>query len=90
MLFLLCSLRNNLCSVSAPNRPAALSLYLYLVFSLFPIPSLHTRGFALCRTILELTIFALGEIIIQILAVSNTRDIYPPQYGSPSVRIKKF
>lgn len=76
MLFLIHSLKNNLYSISAPNRLAAFSLFLYLSLSLF-VPSLHSRDFAFCWTILELAIFVLGKIIIHILIVSNTRDISP-------------
>lgn len=83
MLFLVHSLRNNLCSVSAPNRLAAFSLFLYLyLFLSHLVSSLHPQGFAFCWTILELAIFALGKIIIRILIVSNTRDISSSQSGS--------
>lgn len=75
MLFLVHSLRNELCSVSAPNMlvapPPPYSI------SFFSLPMLHPQDFAFYLTILGLTIFAMGKISVQFLVVFNTGDIFP-------------
>lgn len=94
MLFLVHSLRNHLCSVSALNRwwlslplsPLLISLSLSL-----PMPSPHSWDFTFWWTILALAIFALGKSVIQIFIVSNTRNIFPSNVDLrlPPTRIKK-
>ena len=93
MLFLVHSLRNHLCSVSALNRRwLSLPLSPLLIsLSLSPCPLPIPEIFTFWWTILALAIFALGKSIIQIFIVSNTRNIFPSNVDLPlpPARIKK-